>query len=166
MRNIPLALGSFIVGACCAFIVSSGIHTSTSAQAAIGAPPDAVPKVVPLNTTNVVKFDVFKGSAQQLDGLNCEDCLFKDAQIRYGGGAYRLKNSKAVGTVTIVLSGAALNTWVFLHQIGAFPPPPKPIGPPPLYEMPHKFTASAEPTIKAKATSTTPITLISAVGGE
>jgi hypothetical protein len=82
MSKVTLALGSFIVGACCMFLALSGNHASTFAQGKISAPgsvsaidiPGAIP-VVP-NLTMGFTDEEIGGLMQQIDGLICTRCTF------------------------------------------------------------------------------------------
>jgi hypothetical protein len=59
----------------------------------------------------------FNATAQQLDGLDCRDCNFRNVQFTYGGGVYRLVNAKFSGVTSISLVGAAANTLAFLQLL-------------------------------------------------
>ena len=128
MSKVTLAFGSFIVGACCMlFLVLSGIHTSTRAQASQGF---AVPVVPPLRGIFSVKNE-YKGLTMTLDGLESEGDVFNDSTIEYSGGAFKLIRPTFSGPVRVSLKGAALNTFVLLQFIqaveaGRTPPPSTP----------------------------------------
>jgi len=72
MSKITLAFGSFIVGACSAFLALSLIHTSTRVQASL---PQVIesrssePVVPPLNSH--LNGGAFSGPFQALDGIEC-----------------------------------------------------------------------------------------------
>ena len=144
MSKVTVALGSFIVGACCMFIALSGNHASIFAQGRIvgqGIPnvlsiPDAVPEV----SSKLLRVSgiTIEGTEQQIDGLDCEGCTFNSPVLTYGGGPFRLANAKAVGTVRIELVGAAANTEAFLSILqGAtlVRPPQKPKQDTPMTKM-------------------------------
>ena len=61
------------------------------------------------------------GKSLNLDGLNCEDCQFDNAQLRYGGGVVNLKGSTFSGTTELQLEGAAANTVALLEFLRAIP---------------------------------------------
>jgi len=59
------------------------------------------------------------GGAQTLDGLDCDDCDFVGATLRYTGGAVKLKNPLFSGIIRVELSGAAANTVALLPLLSA-----------------------------------------------
>ena len=169
MSKVMLALGSFIVGACCAFAVSAGIQTSTWAQSSSPTPPFSeaihapmlIPIVPGIMSMELSDSEFSPTSQQQLDGLNCIRCTFHAVVLTYAGGAFRLTDSKFDGVTRIALNGPALNTVALLTQLGAFrPQTPKA---PPAFETPHKFEAGTDSTVQFNAISPSPITLISVV---
>jgi hypothetical protein len=172
MSKVMLALGSFIVGACCAFAISAGIQTSTWAQpsgpvsvfggrgvTALSA-TGTIPKVPGLIGVKMSNMDFPPAQFQQLDGLDCERCTFHAPLLAYGGGAFKLVDTTFDGVVEVRLMGAALNTFQLLKMFGAFKQS-KPSGPPPLFTPPTTRETSA--TVKAQAKTPTAVTLISAV---
>lgn len=138
MSKITLALGSFAVGLLLGSLFFN-IHTVTLAQTS--APPTgpslpigiklAKEPVVPGLGPPFVNARLNGPSLQPLDGLNCEDCDFSDAVLRYSGGAVRLVNPKFSGTIRVELSGAAANTVMLLPLLTALSTgkPPEPVNP-------------------------------------
>lgn len=140
MNKVTLALGSFIVGACTAFLLVSlfGSHTSAFAQepkppsisgpglfinAQTGIPP------VPGLTQSFENFDLQAHSLFFLDGVACINCILGDTDLVYGGGAFSLNNFKFSGPVRVKLVGAAANTMAFvtfMEAVGARQAIPKP----------------------------------------
>lgn len=123
MSKVTVALGSFIVGACCMFFVLSGIQTSilahpVLAQTAISAGPSAVP-VVPPVTTVETSGNTIEGMVFDLDGVNSTGDVFENATIEYGGGSFRLIQPKFSGPIRLRLKGAAANTLALLQYIQA-----------------------------------------------
>lgn len=122
MSKVTVALGSFIVGACCMFFVLSGIHTSilahpVLAQTAISAGPSAVPVVPPVAVET--SGNTIEGMVFDLDGVNSTGDVFDNATIEYGGGAFRLIQPKFSGSIRLRLKGAAANTLALLQYIQA-----------------------------------------------
>ena len=143
MSKVMLALGSFIVGACCASIVSVGIQTSTLAQSS--PPSGPVPATVIGNGLVAVVPPLSSRSADStfggnmtmgLDGLNCEHCTFKNATFIYGGGAFNIPQFTFVGQTTVITKGAAQNTVQLLTLLGMLGQKPAPSGPPPAFRPP------------------------------
>src|SRR5438477_11575410 len=111
MSKITVAVGSFIAGIASVllFLMLSGSHTSTLAQAVVnsGAEPS-----VPSLLGNVFTGAQISGGTQPLDGFECDGCTFKDVTFTYAGGAARITNPKFSGATRLVLKGAAANTAV------------------------------------------------------
>jgi hypothetical protein len=126
MNKVALALGSFIVGACCASLALSLSQTSTSAQVLVGVAGANTEPVVPPLSLHFSGGGVVGGSLQPLDGLDCDGCVISVDRLTYGGGAYRLNNAQLRNNMSIELKGAALNTLTLLRALGALPAPPKP----------------------------------------
>jgi len=99
----------------------------------------------------------------QLDGLNCERCIFRTPVLTYAGGAFRLVQTTFVGLPQVILTGPALNTLQVLKLFGAFKQPPSNT-PPPVFTPPPLQQATAPETLKATVSNPTAVTLISAVG--
>jgi hypothetical protein len=134
MTKVTLALGSFIVGACCMSLFDSGIHTSTRVQASQQPPtlprstifmPAAIPVVPPLQYFG--HGDTIGGDVQQLDGFSCEgECKIAPRVLTYGGGAFRFPTAIIPKGVPVVFTGAAANTVLLMHATGMLPAPKSP----------------------------------------
>ncbi len=123
MSRVILALGSFIAGACCMFLFlsNSGHQTWIDVQSSFAEPVnrDAVP-VVPKSELIVMKDSVLgKDIKQQFDGISCENCIFDNTILEYGGGTFVLKNVQVSGAIKVVLVGPAANTLSFLRFLEA-----------------------------------------------
>jgi hypothetical protein len=155
MSKVMLALGSFIVGACCASAISFGIQTSTWAQ--VGPPLGSVP-VVPALKESVLEDSIMRNSSgQQLDGLECMNCVFDNVGFTYSGGAFRLVNPRFINGMRIHFGGAAANTAVVLALLQALNNPQRPV-PPPAFKPPAVESASlrAPATIELITTAPSP----------
>jgi hypothetical protein len=125
MRKIALALGSFIVGACSAFLALSLSQTSTRVQAAGqatgvragGAEPIVPPLGVRLEDSGIGAFET-----QPLDGINCVRCSIDVGVITYAGGAFNCDGC-SIQAKRVQLKGAALNTFNALRFFGVIPNP-------------------------------------------
>ena len=120
MSKVTVALGSFIVGACCTFLMLSGNQTSTFAhasllQSAMGFPGE--PVVPPLSS--LVVGSKFSEAAQQLDGMRCQGCEFTNVALTYAGGSYSLEGCRFSGTTRFVFKGAAANALAILPLMEA-----------------------------------------------
>lgn len=141
MSKITLALGSFIVGACSVllFLMLLGSHTSIFAQAPTSGPPisgpglviigdaEKAPVVLPPSQT-LENFNLQAKGLFFVDGTICNNCVFSDADLIYGGGAFSFTQTTFSGPIRIKLVGAAANTIAFLtfaQAIGASQQPPK-----------------------------------------
>ena len=51
-------------------------------------------------------------------GIECVDCNFRNAELQYAGGKYRVENSTFSLPIRIVLTGPALNTANFPNTFG------------------------------------------------
>ena len=141
MRNLTTALGSFVVGALFMFLL--GHHTSTVlqpvfAQTAPGAPAGDerpsrwVPEVIPPGIVSHANMRI--GSLIDLDGVVSDTEVFRNAKLRYGGGAFILKNTTVQGQIQVEFIGAAANTVTLMEWLGmvgcpAAAPQPEPINP-------------------------------------
>jgi len=90
----------------------------------------AIPRVPPL-PASVIQGAKFDDGSQSLDGLNCSQCSFKDTELIYAGGSFRLQDIKVSGTTRLTLTGAAANTLALLSflrgiEVGISVPPSKP----------------------------------------
>jgi len=142
MSKVTIALGSFIVGACCMFFMLSGNHASTlehvaSAQGGGGFPGE--PIVPPLSAS--VEGSKFLGVSQQLDGMKCNGCFFSDATLTYAGGSYSLVDCHFSGTTRFEFKGAAANTLAILPLMEALVHGAPPKIPPPKTPMLRNATA-------------------------
>jgi hypothetical protein len=120
MTKVALALGSFIVGVCCASLVFAVSQASARAQLPVAIAGGNTEPVVPPLSLHLSNFSLSGGFVQPLDGIDCDGCLLSVARLSYAGGAYRLKNTRIPNGIPIELKGAALNTVNLLRQLGAF----------------------------------------------
>lgn len=142
MSRITLALGSFMLGACCmAFL---GSHTSTVAQevprvpppstacamsaiGAMGPAPGSPTRLIGIPNSEppvpglapAICSGSMKNGTQALDGLDCRNCTFDGVALEYAGGAYNLQDAQFSGVTRIVLKGAAANTVSILPLLAA-----------------------------------------------
>ncbi len=159
MSKISVAACAFILGAGCSFLLNENIPVVAASPANLQtenpkpprsiingvtvsgfggeaiAIPGASPVFLPLeNTPIVTDLNVFEAK-QSLDGLDCHNCTFANAKLRYSGGAFNFENVNFSGTTQLVLEGAAANTLAFLRFLNslstgiplASPPQNKPI---------------------------------------
>jgi hypothetical protein len=144
MMDKIMVLFVFLVMSSCLF----SSHPPTFAHSSHAAPEgrsiidvgDVVPEVSPLLTLPQ-RHVALKNGTQRLDGLNCEQCVFKNVTFQYGGGPYRLDECKfEPGTITVVFIGAAANAVGFLPlaesiAAGISPSGPNPLPPPKKYNI-------------------------------
>ena len=71
-------------------------------------PPNAKPRFQTLPKPAIATV-LIQGN-WQLDGLNCVGCRLRNAVLRYSGGPFRCSECWIEETLTIIISGAALNT--------------------------------------------------------
>src|SRR6266849_2766787 len=116
MRNVTLALGSFVLGAMCISLVEN--RTSISAQEYSSIHIAGAAPVVPPIFADASNSIFANGKPYEVDGLKCENCTFRDAIFRYGGGSYDLVGAKTSLPLKIELTGAAWNTAQFLSLFG------------------------------------------------
>jgi hypothetical protein len=119
MTRSALALGSFIVGACCAFMSVSLIHTSTRVHASQGVIASAVssePVVPPLQVN--LHNGTIRVPVQSLDGFACTNCTLLVGGFTYAGGAFKLENCVFPANIPVQFKGAALNTLILLQTLG------------------------------------------------
>src|ERR1700719_2088354 len=115
LSKLMLALGSFIVGACCMLpFIDSGSHTSAFAQVRV---TNAVP-VVPEVPTMEDKNNTYENVTVPLDGILASADSFKRVTFEFGGGLYSLRDSTFVPPIHFSLTGAAANTYALLMQFG------------------------------------------------
>ena len=169
MSKTIIAVGAFILGTCCGFMLNNRVpivaasaplnsqasdsrprrsifHGGGVANAGTGVSiVGAIPSFIPLETTPIFEDFTFSNVGQPLDGLDCRGCKFNDATLRYSGGAYNLENAKFSGTTRLVLDGAAANTLAFLKFLNGLS-----MGIPPASLPPNK-------PIKRKAIAKKPI---------
>jgi len=101
--------------------------SATGARNVVAITADASPKVPGIMMT-VDHLEAIR-SGQVLDGLECIDCVFEDATLRYSGGAYRLINPTFKGRVTVEFSGPAYDAVFLEHVVTAIGSGPKPQAP-------------------------------------
>jgi hypothetical protein len=87
--------------------------------------------VIPPGSSNVNVGDVILGGPQVLDGFTCQNCIFEDTALAYGGGEFHLMGSTFSGKTTLTLFGAAQNTVALLEFLNSLekghnPEPVKP----------------------------------------
>lgn len=151
MSKVMLALGSFIVGACCASILSFGIQTSIWAQPSpplgISIGNGLVPVVPPLSGESS-NSTFGNGTSIGLDGFNCEHCTFENMTFIYGGGAFNIPQFTFVGQTRVIVKGAAQNTVQLLALLGMLGQKSTPPGPPPAFRPPTTEFAIDQTTSK------------------
>lgn len=137
MSKMIIIASSFTAGFLCSAVLFAVGQASLQRPTQVGSPnvrapetPYSMPHVPPLLGITVSN-SVFDNGPQFLDGLNCEDCEFKDASLYYGGGSFQLKNIKVSGATRLTLVGAAANTEALLNffhglEDGEVPPASKP----------------------------------------
>ena len=111
MSKVTLALGSFAQGVVSMFLASfwlPGNRNTIFAQSFMG--PDSRPVVPVLSESVRVGGSVALGGAWRLDGINCNGCSFRNAELEYWGGPMRCINCLFDGKVAMEFKGAALNT--------------------------------------------------------
>ena len=130
MSKVTLSAMSFVAGMFCMFLIASGSHTSTFAQAPTPAPTPApsgplgakingvpMPDIPPIGR----HFEHFGVSGAPsdigVDGLECVSCSFTGATLRYSGGNFNLSNFTISGPIRVELTGAAKNTVIFLNFV-------------------------------------------------
>jgi hypothetical protein len=147
MSKAAIAIGAFIIGLFCSASFSAPqsehqgasrptlnwpdwhgvVFTDGRANNIVGGKPVnleatwAVPFFNTLDHMPVFKRFAISNSTQSLDGMNCEDCQFESASLRYGGGVVNLKGSTFSGTTELQLEGAAANTVALLEFLKAIP---------------------------------------------
>jgi hypothetical protein len=136
MKNLTLALGSFVLGA--AFMFLFGNHTSTVRQAGLAfaqmpahpVPPaarigNAFTPIVPPPPRALTDGNVMENQRVYLDGLVESNSDLRNVTLVYGGGAYNLRNARVSGPIGFELIGAAANTAQFLSMFGLIGCPAK-----------------------------------------
>jgi hypothetical protein len=133
MRNVIVALGSFMLGVLFASLLGFGIpHASivrqsvAAAQSKPPAPASPVSKfdpnpftpIVPAPPRSFSEGNIFVNRLVQLDGRNSHSETFHSTTIVYGGGAYIMQGAVIDGIVNVQLIGAAANTAQFLAMLG------------------------------------------------
>jgi len=127
MSKVTIAFGSFIVGACCMFFALSGNHRSILERPAFAQSVISV-RGVPVVPGLGAKFSRIRvaHATQELDGLDCTECDFRDLTLTYGGGAFKFTDTKFSGNIRVNLTGAAANTvsvLPFLEALARGMPP-------------------------------------------
>jgi len=139
MSKATVAVCGFILGACCAFLLSNRTQivaaSTTNPQTsesnshrnvfrgggAFGATTGvliegAIPRFIALEEAPIFEdFTISGASNQPLDGLACRNCTFNDTVLTYSGGPYNLEKAQFLGTTRWILKGAAANTFAFLQ---------------------------------------------------
>lgn len=138
MSKITLTLGALMVGLVLGSLFSTG-RAATQSQAPSSGVPQifggatidcaGIPGCTPLGLPNrqpqvpvlgpPLAHMTFARGTQPLDGLDCDDCIFADTTLIYGGGAFNLKNAQFSGTTHLELNGAAANTLAMLNLVEA-----------------------------------------------
>jgi hypothetical protein len=154
MSKLTLAFVSFVIGACCMFLLidtSARVHAGQSSSALA---TDAEPVVPPLMThqTGIL----ISGPAQALDGIDCIRCTINTRVFTYAGGGFNCSECSVPSDVRIALSGAALNTLRMLVAFKALPSEPKP----PVFTLPAPQTDK----VVAQANTHQTVTLVSLEG--
>jgi hypothetical protein len=137
MKKTTLALGSFIVGACCMSLLDSGMHTSTRVQASQqppsppALPPSTITMLAAIPIVPPLQYfghgDTIGGNVQQLDGFSCDGgCTIAPRILTYGGGAFSFPVAIIPKGVPIVFTGAAANTVLLMTATGMLPAPKRP----------------------------------------
>lgn len=145
MSRASMAIAGFVLGCLCSTLFSEpqAEHKGSStpsvnwpdlhgtvfvgggvANAGTGVDHGGIGSVPFFNTLDhmpIFKKYSFVSTGQSLDGLNCEDCQFNNAGLRYGGGVLNLKGSTFSGTTELQLEGAAANTIALLEFLKAIP---------------------------------------------
>jgi len=162
MSRVTLALGSFVLGGCCMYLLGS--HTSITVQSVLAQDaskgitagtaihvPNAEPVVPPLQTAFIKGFSI-NGTVktQALDGLNCDGCVIDALEVTYAGGALRCVDCKVKGD-RVTLKGAALNTLIVLQNLTNFMNVPEGQNP----NAPHVSIATNKRDIKLTLVTTT-----------
>jgi hypothetical protein len=152
MTKVALALGSFALGVALGSL-SFGSHTVTLLQPLFAQTAlvldDKEPTIPPLGAPMLRSS--FTGATQALDGINCTGCTIEAAAMSYAGGAFKCSPCTLKPQI-VQLKGAALNTVIFLRDIGAFgatPPRGKPFDP----SAPHVDIASDKRNVQLELVS-------------
>src|SRR6266404_1521008 len=127
MSKTALAISTFILGACCGFLLNNRapIVSASQLNPQAGVPQKprrsifhgggfgnggtgaviegAVPVFLPLERTPIFDGTSIFNTVQPLDGLDCRNCEFNNVTLQYWGGAYNLENAKFSGTTTLIL---------------------------------------------------------------
>jgi hypothetical protein len=146
MSKTTVTVCAFIVGTCCGFLLNNRVPIVSASplnpQASVPQKPQrstisanafggdgegvhiegAIPMFRALETTPIFTDVTIFNTKQSLDGLECHNCNFNDADLRYSGGAFNLENVKFTGTIRLVLDGAAANTVAFLDLMKRISP--------------------------------------------
>lgn len=119
MSKVAIALGSLVIGILVGRFCGRHESIVQPVLAAQGVSlPDFIPKVRPLGGIKQ-KGNSFGHEVQQLDGMDCANCVFDSARLEYSGGAFRLENATFKGPFQLTLKGAAANTAELLRTIPA-----------------------------------------------
>jgi hypothetical protein len=128
MSKIILALGSFVLGVATTFFALFTTQAFTAAQERL-APRSAQNQLTPLAvgsgrgaptvppiSQHFKDFGVAGTNlAFEVDGSECDGCVFNGPVLRYSGGDFQFTNFSFSGPVRVELTGAARNTLIFLQ---------------------------------------------------
>jgi hypothetical protein len=149
MSKTTLVLSSFASGLLVGSLVF-GSHIVTVAHSSSPVPqvkglivsgliptiPGLGPRIESLN---------LDATGQDLDGLNCGECVFNNAALTYSGGAFRMDKASFSGTTRLTLKGAAANGVAMVPLMIALARGQKPA--PPRSNVPIIKTAITKETI-------------------
>jgi hypothetical protein len=125
MSRLGLAVVSFILGIVVTCFAFSLLGPANSVRAAQGPAIDigSAEPVVPTLSIHI-NGGRTGGSIQPLDGIDCKACTIDAPAITYGGGEFELKDARVRPDVTLILKGAAANTYRLLLVLGVISRPP------------------------------------------
>lgn len=132
MRGITIAIGAFVLGIVCMFLIDHGGASPFVFAQSSGETLNAFVPVVPRPPRSITYGGIFEnGTTVDLDGANIASSVFRNGVVfRYGGGAFRLVDSRIDSSTQVELVGAAANTVAFLEWMKAnVPAKPQPIVP-------------------------------------
>jgi hypothetical protein len=143
MRNVIIGSGSFVLGMVFASVLGFGNPHTSTVRHFLGLPsafaqttPPSPPKPAPLSPF-VPRFPAVGIESTrnrhvrevvELDGVASDGEIFQDVTLRYGGGAFLLRNATVEGNIKLEVFGAARNTvalLAMLHLMGCPAAAPK-----------------------------------------